>query len=252
MRIYASVLFWGMFIVLLSTEARLLPQESQNRQEVTSQPASLPGRAATPTYLGQPVTDAWLKSSFAMYRRNLYQAADTVVSVIDVNSEEGGKPFTPKSFFDSASTPRGPLLFIVRVQGKICQFGNVKVKAKAQSGYVVSTGREDFTLLTDAKYLIGERIKATLFYCTKNGDITRNPHGDMISIPVFVEAKPASFDDFIRYIGAGNKLVLSYKAITVEQAKRLDEGEYRLVNKSGKPQYYQINYIRLPKLVKPM
>jgi hypothetical protein len=70
--------------------------------------------------------------------------------------------------------------------------------------------------------------------------------------PVFVEATPATPEDFVKFINGGNKLILSYKPITVDAATKLAESEYKLVVKPGalatnKPQYYQLIYVPAPK-----
>jgi hypothetical protein len=219
--------------------------------QTTSQPAST--TLATAKYLGKPVADAWIKANFATFGKNLFRNGDDLVNLVVANYDEGGKLYSPKALFtQSQNVSREPIALNVvpnpvAIKGKICQFQNVKVQSKMVDGYVVSFGQEQFKVLTNEKYLIGETIKLTTFYGMKDPEITfMGPSTWQQIPPEFVEAKPATLDDFTRYINGGNKLILSYKPITIDAAKKLPESDYRLVEKAGKAQYYQANYVPAP------
>ncbi len=221
-------------------------------EAVASQPVS---RSITAQYLGKVVPEAWVRSNFALFGKNLYRTGASLSNIIETNFDENGRIYSPKPFFVTQAVESREIAFtstvVEKMQGTICLLANTRIKAKTDGGYIATRGQDEFKFLTADKYLVGESIKVTTFFCVKNPqlvDVSGTIRQTTVSKvpPEFVEAKIASLDEFIEFINDGNKLILSYKPITLEAAKKLPETDYRLVEKAGKAQYYQAVYVSSP------
>jgi hypothetical protein len=247
-------LFMLAFIVATSALAALaLAKPPAQGPRASSSPASLPSsQPVSASYLGKPVTEAWIKTNFATYGKNLFLKGNDVVNIVESNFDDAGRPFTKPIFVQHKARDLDALIAlpayytVENTEGKICQFQDVKVQSKAADSCVVTSKQATFKLVTTERYLVGEAIKATTFYCTKRAQLGGDDGLQPAILAEMVAVKPATQADFIKYLEAGNRIVVSFKPITVEAAKKLPDSDLKLAQKSGKPQYYQIVSLPAP------
>lgn len=216
-----------------------------------------PAAPATPaassmTYMGQPVTDAWLAETFATYGKNLYKRSDGggILNIVEANYDEEGKVITPPKFFEADVSKAVP----VDLKGKICKFEGLRVASKAGSTYTVSRDRNrlnNFIFASRETWVEGEAVKHSLFVCIDNAHVEQVMRNRQLAYtevpPMFAEVKPATKEDFLRYIKNGNKLAGSYKVISEAEATKLHYGEFKVSEKTSPPKYFKPVYVMPPK-----